>query len=55
MERENIPKNLFLFFRDNDSNHSENYILSLKFGIITGTFLGLLGNVDQNDPSPGKS
>lgn len=55
MERENIPRNLFLFFRDNDSNHSENCILPLRFGIITGTVLGVLGNVDQNDPCPGKS
>lgn len=55
MERENIPRNLFLFFSDIDGNHSENCILSLRFGIITGTFLGVLENVDQNDPSLGKS
>lgn len=55
MERENIPRDLFLFLRDNDGNHSENCILSLRLGIIAGTFLGVLENVDPNDPSLGKS
>lgn len=51
---ENMPRNPFLCLRDDDHNHSENYILPLRFGIITGTFLGVLGNSDQNGPSPGR-